>query len=225
MFPYRVITHYENMHLTKPRPEYVAEIPGLLGLAVFHLGEPDLGYPGGDLRQAAQWLPRALQHTDAQAASTPPALMALLRGHAAALHTITTRFDPASRARRSSRDDLTPNETLCHLRDVEAEVHLPRIRLILRTSEPFLRAIDTDRWIEERNCREQDGLEAFHTSIAARDELLRHLQSLDESDWQGPARHSLLGPTTLAEMVRVITDHDRHHLASLRLSLPQARVD
>ncbi len=248
-FPYRVITHYESMHFTKPRPEYVAEILGLLGLspidaamignnpeddldparllglAVFHLGEKDLRHPGGDLRQAARWLPRALHQTDAQAASTPPALMALLRGHAAALHTITTRLDPPSRAHSPTRIDLTLNETLCHLRDVEAEVHLPRLQLILRTPEPFLSAIDTDRWIQERNYRRQDALEAFHSFVAARGDLLRHLESLDGSDWQLPARHALLGPTTLAEMVRVITDHDRLHLASLRLSLPQGRVD
>lgn len=246
--PYRLITHYENMHFTKPRLEYYAEILGLLGvspanaamignhpqddleparrlgLAVFHLGDPAPDFPGGDLRQATDWLASALQDADSTALSTPAALLAQLRGHMAALHTLTCRLDPAAWSQRPANSQLAPNEILCHLRDVEAEVHLPRLQAFLDAAQPFFSAVDTDRWIIERGYDRQDGLEALQFFFATREKVLCLLESLSPDAWQRPGRHALLGPLTLVELVRLITDHDRLHLADLRLAFPQVRI-
>lgn len=247
--PYRLITHYQNMHFTKPHPEYFAEILGLLGLsptdaamignnpqddleparllglAVFHVGSPAPPLAGGDLRQAAAWLPHALRYANPAASSSPPALLALLRGHLAAVHSLTSRLDPGCWLSSPGPGQLTPNQTVCHLRDVETEVHLPRLQAFLRTEQPFFSAVDSDRWIVERAYDRQDGAQALRAFFGARHELLRLLESLAPDEWQRPARHALLGPLTLAELVRLITDHDRLHLAALRHCLPQPRID
>lgn len=247
--PYGLITHFQNMHFTKPRPEYFAEILGLLGLspaeaamigndpqddleparllglAVFHVGSSARPSAGGDLRQAAAWLPHALRDANPAAPSSPPALLALLRGHMAAMHSLTSRLSPACWLSSPAPGQLSPNQTFCHLRDVETEVHLPRLQAFLHAEQPFFSAVDTDRWIVERAYHRQDGAEALRAFLAVRDELLRLLESLAPDDWQHPARHALLGLLSLAEMVRLITDHDRLHLAALRHCLPQPRTD
>lgn len=244
-FGYSLITSYDTVHFAKPWPEYYAEILGLLGrppteaamigndvghdmeparllgMAVFHVGpEPDARFPSGDLHQALSWLrDRAEHEVDDQAARQPAAIQAFLRGQLAALHGLTSALSPEEWTERQSAAAQAPVEAVCHLRDVEIEVNLPRLEILRRQQQPFISAVETDRWVKERDYIHQSGPEALAAFVRARTDLLARMQALPPDIWTRPARHSLLGPTSLAELMQVAAEHERLHLAALRPAL------
>lgn len=238
--PFALITTYESMHFAKPAPAYVAEILGRLGarpgeaamignhpdddlaparqlgLATFLVGPPLAGAPQGDLQQARIWLAQAGAQTDPSAAHRPGALLALLRGFLGALHGMAAGLTAEAWGARPAPDSWSPLEIVCHLRDVEREVTQARLREVLARDEPFLSAVDPDRWADERNYRAQSGPQALRALSAARLETLALLEGLDPAAWRRSARHALLGPTDLAELIAVALEHERIHLGQLR---------
>ncbi len=113
---------------------------------------------------------------------------------------------------RTENDEWSLTEILCHLRDVDMEVNLPRIQRVTQENNPFISGADTDRWADERQYYLQDGAKALGQFIAARMQLLQTLESLAPEDWDKPARHAIFGPTSLKEMVGISMAHDRLHL-------------
>jgi FMN phosphatase YigB (HAD superfamily) len=124
---------------------------------------------------------------------------------------------------RPAPGEWSLTEIVCHFRDVEAEVNLPRTRLILETDNPFLSGAVTDPWAVERNYQAQDGPQALRDFAVARQSLIRLLKAQPESAWARAARHAILGPTTLAELLTITLDHDRLHLEQVRATLRRLR--
>ncbi len=124
--------------------------------------------------------------------------------------------------RRPSAGEWSLTELICHLRDVEREVNLPRLRSVIETDNPFVAGADTDPWANERDYQSQSGPEALRDFIAARREAARYLRSQPYTVWSRTARHAIFGPTQLIEIVGWILDHDRIHLDQIRGT--QARV-
>jgi FMN phosphatase YigB (HAD superfamily) len=143
---------------------------------------------------------------------TPAACLAILRANPAALQTLSFKSKQQDWNRRARPDHWSLAEIACHLRDVEQEVNLPRTLKILNESNPFLPALDTDRWADERDYVHQDGQLALEDFTAARLQLLSKLAHLSPEDWRRPARHSIFGRTTLAELVRIAATHERLHV-------------
>ncbi len=108
-------------------------------------------------------------------------------------------------------------EIVCHLRDIDREVHRPRMNLVLTADLPFLPAVDTDPWARERGYARQSGPDALAALTEHRVEMLALLESLSPATWERPARHALLGPTTLAEVALLAADHELLHLRDIRL--------
>ena len=144
--------------------------------------------------------------------SSPSAIIAALQAAPAVVHFITSQLAPASWNVRPGREDWSFTEMLCHLRDVDAEVNLPRLEQVLRDENAFISAQVTDPWAEERGYIHQDGPAAFAEFCAGRARLVGQLKSLDTSAWQKTARHTIFGPTTLRELIALAADHDRSHL-------------
>jgi hypothetical protein len=191
-----------------------------LGMAVFHVSSSPLnGYPGGSLVDAISWLDKASDQTQPQAANQPKALLARQRGYLAALISMATELDDQTWTRRSVDNEWAPTEIVCHLRDVEMEVNLSRVRLILSEANPHLSSFDTDRWAEERDYIHQSGPEALLAFTEARMQSIALLDALNLDDWSLEATHSLFGPTTLAEVMSFATEHDQLHLSQLRSTL------
>lgn len=242
--PFDLVTSYESMHFTKPHPEYVAEALARIAASpaesLFVGNDPDddiaparaLGLStyrvsrGLDVNPAAQrgegtlqTLAENLEGEDEEpacalpSAASPCALPPLLTGHLAAL---LYQFGMSGWVCCPAEEGWAPVEIACHLRDVEREVMQPRLRLILDGENPYLPAVESDQWAEERQYARQDGPQALRDFVAARKETIALLRGLEEQDWRHTARHALFGPTTLEEQARFIARHDLLHVEQLQ---------
>jgi hypothetical protein len=127
--------------------------------------------------------------------------------------------------RRPAPDEWSLTEIACHLRDVEYEVHQPRLYAILTEDEAFLPGVDADQWAEERHYRRQDGRAALADFLAARDETIALLFPLPAPAWERQGQHTFFGPTSLREIAYLAVQHDRLHkqqLAALGADGPAA---
>ena len=242
--PFTLITSYETFHFTKPQPAYYAEILGQLGrkahevvmvgndpgldldpartlsMRVYHLSDdPCEGYPGGNLDEMLEWIEQQVEVPDSQEIRTPQSISARLRGHAGALATMVRELSPEDWNRLPAPGEWAPVEIVCHLRDVEMEVTRPRLAAFSASEQPHLTALDTDTWADERDYLSQSGPQALKDFLDARVALLHELEILSEDDWNRPALHSLLGPTSLLEVIGITADHDLLHLAQIRSTL------
>lgn len=154
----------------------------------------------------------------------PPARIPYrLAGNLACLLGELSTISPTQWKVRPAPEEWSLTEIVCHFRDVEAEVNLPRARLILETDDPFLSGAITDPWAVERNYQAQDGPQALRDFSAARRSLIQLLKAQPEPVWLRTARHAILGPTTLAELLTIALDHDRLHLEQVRATLQRLR--
>lgn len=102
-------------------------------------------------------------------------------------------------------------EVMCHLRDVELEVHQPRFEAILSNPGAFLPGAVADEWVDERAYFRQHGPTALAQFLAARDETLALLPAHDSALWQRQGEHSFFGPTTMHELLNLVVQHDQAH--------------
>ena len=241
-YSFVLVSSYEELHFAKPHPEYYTELLGRLGvraheaamignefdndikpaldlgMAAYHVSDRPRG-SGGALGGTLAWLRDPDQAGDPAAAHRPRAILAQMRGHLSALLGMTAGLSAEAWRRRPEPEEWSAGEILCHLRDVELEVNLPRLQRILTEQDPFLSAVDPDRWAEPRGYHQQAGAEALMRFTKARMELVGMLEDLKPETWGKPARHSLLGPTRLSEIYSVAAEHDLLHLAQLRRTI------
>jgi hypothetical protein len=144
----------------------------------------------------------------------------LLRGNLAAIVGTLEDATETSWKARPDPAEWSFTEIICHLRDVDVEVNVPRFHAIVESDNPFISGADTHPWAVERNYQSQSGPEAVKAFSAARGHLADFLAGQPASVWSRTARHALFGPTTLAEIVGWILDHDLIHLEQLRKTRP-----
>ena len=191
-----------------------------LGVPVFWISElgaeiPE-GFPTptarGSLSDVLPWIdsltPQALEPTY----DSPGATVATMRGCSAALAGMAAEFPPQWWGNCPDPEEWCLTAIVCHLRDVEREINLPRLQDIIRGENPFIPGIDSDAWAAERGYKTQDGQKALVDFLAARIETLALLDALVADDWQLPARHAIFGPTQLSELAGFMARHDRLHI-------------
>lgn len=247
----RLITGYEGMHFAKPHGEYYAEVLGMLGihpseaamvgddmegdiLPADLLGMATLYRPGGQGAQPSSHLAGIVEWTreaasvqaEGQTGIEPRAILARLRADLSVVLTLTEDLESDSAWRwRPSKSAWAAVEILCHLRDVDREVNQPRVAKVLSEEIAFLSAANPDSWAEPRRYIDQIPDQALEEFVHSRLELIAQLATLESEQWQRPARHALLGPTTLAEILGVAVDHDLLHLEQLRETLTAYREE
>ncbi len=245
--PFDLITSYETMHFAKPHPEYIAEVLGKIAAqpaeAVFVGNDPSediaparaLGLSSfrvrGEKEAAADTAPGEgsmpllaasleVESGDPEiflpSQASPCALPALLSGHLAA---ILHFFGQSTWAGCPAEEGWGPVEIACHLRDVEREITQPRLMKMVAEDNPYLPAVESDQWAEERSYRSQNGPEALREFTRARKETIVRLRGLTPADWRRPGRHALFGPTTLAEQAQFSARHDLLHIEQLQGAL------
>ncbi len=102
-------------------------------------------------------------------------------------------------------------EVMCHLRDVEREVHLTRYRAVISQDNPFLSGVTSDDWATTREYHSQDGREAAITFLDLRRRTLEFLRELDPDQWQRTGTHAFFGTTSLQELINLAVQHDQAH--------------
>jgi FMN phosphatase YigB (HAD superfamily) len=166
----------------------------------------------GSLEQVFPWLDQSPPASLEPEYNSPQGWLAILRATPAALDGICRVLPELLWTKRPAAEEWCFTEILCHLRDVDREVNLPRIQQVLGLDNPFLPGQDTDPWAEARLYRQQNGPQALRHFIEARIQIVQLLESLDPDGWQRPARHAIFGPTRLRELVSITASHDRLHL-------------
>lgn len=175
--------------------------------------------PKGTLEEFFKWFDSNEEGTLKPVLNTPTAMLAVLRSTPAVVKNLCTDLSPDKWIKRPEEDEWSPTEILCHLRDVEVEVNLPRIEKMLQEVNPFISGRDTDPWAMERDYIHQNGLNALHDFMAYRQKLLSILDHLDVDAWQRPARHAFFGPTNMKELIDILAGHDRLHIRQLQQSI------
>lgn len=110
-------------------------------------------------------------------------------------------------------------QVLCHLRDCDREVYLPRLARMLEQSPLDVQDVPVTDWAEKRRYAEQGLREAFDGWMSARRELIARLAPLGREDWRRVGFHSLRGAMPLADMVRGWVEHDLSHLRQIGRAL------
>jgi hypothetical protein len=191
-----------------------------LGLPTYWIGqngewpesEKALPTGSGSLAGLLPWLDSLPEEALQPDYSTPSAVTAILQSTPAVLDGLLRNNLSRMQTKPPRPGEWTQTEILCHLRDVEEEVNLPRLKRVIQEDNPFLPGMDTDPWAEERLYYCQDEIQAFHRFTAARMKLLDLIQQLPPEGWERYARHAILGPSRLIELVGIIASHDRLHI-------------
>jgi FMN phosphatase YigB (HAD superfamily) len=244
-YPFKLVSSYEVFHFAKPNPAYLAEtlaylgwpaVPIMvgndhlddvtcaqeLGIASYWVSDaaapeaPDNKHGVGNLANLLDWIDSQPPEALAPDYSQPASISAVLRATPAALQNITDNLPRVAWSKRPFPDEWSLTEILCHLRDVELEVNLPRLERLVAEVNPFIAGQDTDRWAEERFYLHQDGQAALGRFAGARKSLLAMLAALAPEDWLRTARHTIFGPTDLKELAGIIAAHDRLHIQQIQ---------
>ena len=135
------------------------------------------------------------------------------------LQEITAELDSEKWHYKPAPDEWSVTEIVCHLRDVDLEVHLPRLRSLIAEEEPFMPGVVSDAWAAERDYQSQDGPEALARLAAARSELLALIPPADDLVWERRGRHTFFGPTSFWELVCLVLEHDELHVEQVKDTL------
>lgn len=178
--------------------------------------------PQGRISEVRSWLKDVSNESLHHSMFKPSALVASLRSMPAVLEGIVSTLNEDEFVYRSDSEDWSIKEVICHLRDVEIEVNIPRIQKVLSLDNPFVAGEITDTWVIERNYASQNGKEALQGFIKARKETINLVGDL-LLEWDRPARHSIFGSSTLLELVGVMVGHDKAHIRQIHQTIVELR--
>jgi len=239
-FPFSLISDFHSFHFAKASvsyfPEFLAGIgwvdePVLMvgdsmerdvipsqkaGLPVYLLNSGKQEEQGNVLHGNFSDLRSLLEMSDHSnfkvSYGSPSALLAFLLATPAVFHGMARSSSTESWSVRPQPGEWSRLEILCHLRDVDAEVNAVRLDAILQEENTYITGQSTDQWVDERGYIREDPAGALRKFVEIREKMVKRLASLEPADWERRARHTILGPTTLRELVEIIVDHDRLHI-------------
>lgn len=243
---FEYITNYEELHFTKPRPEFVAEILGkigwpdepivmignewdmdilpaeILGIPTYYVGKPpdqsefslNPLSSSGTLENVLNWIRHLnLNGHEFELNNSRAAIIAILRATAANMDSfLSMQISPSGFSQRPKADEWALIEIISHMADVDQEVNIPRIKLITSEDNPFIEAVLTDQWADERKYISNNPKEELTRFITNRVSLIEVIQNLTTQQWNKLINHSIFGPTPTSELIKFIAQHDRIHI-------------
>jgi len=200
-------------------PDHDIHAAQLMGFSTFWVSN-GLPYPenlpapsaSGSLDDIIPWLDTTPEEQLIPDYGSPTAITATMSGIPSALLTLTEDLPAKAWLQRPNEDEWCLTEIACHLRDVEKEINLPRMKDIKEKNTPFIPGIDSDVWAKERNYQAQNGPAALHDFVSTRMQTVDLLKKLSPTDWERSAQHAIFGPTDLREIAGFIAEHDRLHI-------------
>lgn len=238
---FELVSTFEHFHFTKTHPAYYAEVLGRLGwpegpilmvgnditrdlipahrlgLKTFFMDGESASSPGfeagrGKLADLRPWLESIDFSTLEPSFKSREAVLAIMVSTPAVLRSLAFALTEENWKHEPTRDDWAMNEIVCHLRDMEREIHQMQLNLMLQREGAFLPRPDSAVWANEREYLHVDGKFALLEFASARMETLKILKGLDENIWSRTARHAIFGPTNFLEVISFMADHDRLHI-------------
>ncbi|MCZ2127251.1 MAG: DinB family protein [Anaerolineales bacterium] len=231
---FELISTFEDFHFSKKSPAYYAELLGRLGwqegpvlmagndkeldmlsaqrlgLTTFFVGaESGSAAESGRLSDLRRYIESANFQALIPSFKTEEAIRAILLSTPAVLDGLLRGLSAEQWKAKPFSNEWSLTELVCHLRDVEREIHQMQIALFGKGGEPFIPRPDTAIWAHRRGYLNDDGLAALREFSAARAATLSLLKS---ADWTRKARHAIFGPTDFREVVGFMAEHDRLHV-------------
>ncbi len=145
-----------------------------------------------------------------------PELVAALRATPARVAELARGLDAERLRRRPTEGEWSMKEVMAHLRDLERDLFLPRLRRILEEERPRFESFDPEAWARSRDHREGSFEADLEEFTAARARTLAFLEALPDSAVARVGLSGHFGPVTLAQYATHIADHDLEHLGQLR---------
>lgn len=133
-----------------------------------------------------------------------------LEGMPEFLRAAVDNAEPGHRVVRPEPGAFSLVEHACHLRDLEREGYLPRVRRMMEEPAPALEGFDGAAVAAARGYLAQDAVRAARDFEAARREVADRLSALTEPDLQRSGTFDG-EPITLADVVAMMVEHDRGH--------------
>lgn len=239
---FELVSSYEHFYFSKTHPAYYAEVLGRLGwnegpvlmagndmdrdiipakrlgLATYQVDTEPASPTGpeADARGTLTDLRRWLESIDL-ASLTPSfksvdSVLGIVSATPAVLNGLLRGLDADLWSRKTSPQDWTLTELICHLRDTEREIHHMQINLFNGQAEPFIPRPDTSVWASQRDYLHENGESALREFNEARREVVDVLKTISAEGWKRKARHAIFGPTDFLEAAGFIAEHDRMHV-------------
>ena len=159
------------------------------------------------------WIEKTLQKNHADLAHTGQYdLLAHLKTAPLIFDGICRSVTDETGCSRPDESEWSLVEIVCHLRDTDHEVNLPRFKEAFEQGNPFLPPIDTSNWSHERDYRNEDGHEAAEEFLDTRKRMIGLLKQHAEEWYDTTARHSIFGPVCVADLMEFIITHDQMHI-------------
>ena len=146
--------------------------------------------------------------------------LARLEGMPRFLEEALARAGVSRRDARPAAGGFSLVEHACHLRDLEREGYLLRVKRLLAEDRPVLDGFAGDRIARERDYLSQEAGAAARDFAAARAELVRVVRGLGAAEL---AREGEFAgrPVTLADVVAMAAGHDAEHRGDIERLLAE----
>jgi DinB superfamily len=129
--------------------------------------------------------------------------------------TLVTGLDSEALRYRPAADAFSALEQVCHLRDIESEGYVVRLRRMLAEDNPLLQDIDGGKLAAERDYHKQDAAAALKAFADARSACVELLQKTGPAQQLRTGHFGNAADITVAQLAGMMRGHDAEHLAEL----------
>lgn len=106
-------------------------------------------------------------------------------------------------------------EHVWHLAEIESEAYAVRLRRLREEVEPLLADFDGSRLADERAYRQRDLREGLAAFARCRASNVATLKAIASTEWTRGGTQECIGPIRLADVPRMMAEHDATHRAEL----------
>jgi hypothetical protein len=138
-------------------------------------------------------------------------LLLTLESTPALLARAAASFSAGQERIRPARGGFSFVENVWHLADLEREGYGARIDRILAEENPALLNFDGERTARERAYQDRDVERGLAQFARARARNLERLRSVSGAAWERAGSQEGVGRVTLADLPRMMAEHDRSH--------------
>jgi DinB family protein len=118
---------------------------------------------------------------------------------------------------RSSPDEFSVLEHICHLRDIEHDGYRERISRILNEHQPHLADIDGSRLAIERDYNTQNAARALAEFDVNRRQNIDVLRDVNAKQLAREGTLEGVGVVSLEKLLMMMSEHDADHIGELEI--------